>query len=121
VGVHARQCGRSLVIEHDGSMYACDHCVYPQFRLGIILTDTFPGMVEESLRTQFGISKESTLPRCCRKCEVLGWLPARADVPSIASPAPTTMNQDCCICTQGIKSFSGHSQVITRHGPVAEK
>jgi uncharacterized protein len=71
VCVHAKQCGRSLVIEHDGSLYACDHCVYPQFLLGNILTDTLPGMVEQSLRTQFGISKESTLPRCCRECEAL--------------------------------------------------
>lgn len=71
VCVHAKQCGRSLVIEHDGSLYACDHCVYPQFLLGNILTDTLPGMVEQSLRTQFGIRKESTLPRCCRECEAL--------------------------------------------------
>lgn len=71
VCVHAKQCGRSLVIEHDGSLYACDHCVYPQFRLGNILTDTLPFMVEKSLHTQFGISKESALPRLCRECEVL--------------------------------------------------
>jgi uncharacterized protein len=71
VCVHAKQCGRSLVIEHDGSLYACDHCVYPQFRLGNIFTDTLPLMVEQSLHTQFGISKETALPRWCRECEVL--------------------------------------------------
>lgn len=71
VCVHAKQCGRSLVIEHDGSLYACDHCVYPQFRLGNILTDSLPTMVEKSLQTQFGISKDSALPRWCRECEVL--------------------------------------------------
>ena len=71
VCVHAKQCGRSLVIEHDGSLYACDHCVYPQYRLGNILTDSLPAMVEKSLNTQFGISKEAALPRCCKECEVL--------------------------------------------------
>ena len=40
VCVHAKQCGRSLVIEHNGDVYACDHCVYPQYRLGNILTET---------------------------------------------------------------------------------
>ena len=29
VCIHAKQCGRSVVIEHNGDVYACDHCVYP--------------------------------------------------------------------------------------------
>ena len=36
VCVHAKQCGRSVVIEHNGDVFACDHCVYPQYRLGNI-------------------------------------------------------------------------------------
>lgn len=71
VCVHARQCGRSLVIEHNGDVFACDHCVYPQTRLGNIMTDTFPEMVNKSLNSRFGISKETALPRWCRECEVL--------------------------------------------------
>jgi len=71
VCVHAKQCGRSLVIEHNGDVYACDHCVYPQYRLGNILTDTLPHMVEKSLASKFGITKETALPRLCRECEVL--------------------------------------------------
>jgi uncharacterized protein len=71
VCVHAGQCGRSLVIEHNGDVFACDHSVYPQFRLGSILTDTLPVMAERSLKTRFGISKETALPRWCRECDVL--------------------------------------------------
>jgi uncharacterized protein len=71
VCVHARQCGRSLVIEHNGDVFSCDHSVYPQSRLGNILTDSLPKMVEKSLKTQFGISKETALPRWCRECDVL--------------------------------------------------
>lgn len=71
VCVHAKQCGRSLVIEHNGDVYSCDHCVFPQYRLGNILNDTLTGMVEQSLQTQFGISKETALPRWCKECEVL--------------------------------------------------
>jgi uncharacterized protein len=71
VCVHARQCGRSLVIEHNGDVFACDHCVYPQSQLGNILADTLPEMAERSLKTRFGISKETALPRWCRECEVL--------------------------------------------------
>ena len=71
VCVHAEQCGRSLVIEHNGDVFACDHGVYPQFRLGSIQTDTLPAMVRKSLESQFGISKETSLPRQCKACEVL--------------------------------------------------
>ena len=71
VCVHAKQCGRALVIEHNGDVYACDHCVYPQTRLGNILNRSLPEMVEHSFRSGFGVSKESALPRRCRECEVL--------------------------------------------------
>jgi uncharacterized protein len=71
VCTHARQCGRSLVIEHNGDVFACDHSVYPQSRIGNILTDTLPNMVEKSLKTGFGIRKETALPRWCRECDVL--------------------------------------------------
>ena len=69
--VHAKQCGRSLVIEHNGDVYACDHCVYPQYRLGNIGFDKLSEMVEKSLKSGFGIMKETALPRSCRECDVL--------------------------------------------------
>ena len=71
VCIHSRQCGRALVIEHNGDLFACDHFVYPQYKLGNILTDDLTQMVEASLRTGFGAGKESALPRWCRDCEVL--------------------------------------------------
>ncbi len=71
VCIHAKQCGRSVAIEHNGDVYACDHCVYPDYRLGNIRTDTLSGMVEQSLQSGFGISKETAMPRWCRECGVL--------------------------------------------------
>ncbi len=71
VCVHAKQCGRSLVIEHNGDVYACDHCVYPQYRLGNILTGTLQDMAARSLKSGFGVTKETALPRRCRECDVL--------------------------------------------------
>jgi len=71
VCVHAQQCGRSLVIEHNGDVYACDHCVYPQYRLGTVLTDSLARMAEKSVQSGFGAAKETALPRWCRGCEVL--------------------------------------------------
>jgi uncharacterized protein len=71
VCIHAVQCGRSVVLEHNGDIYACDHSVYPQYNLGNIMTYRLSGMVERSLQSGFGISKETALPRLCRECEVL--------------------------------------------------
>lgn len=71
VCVHAQQCGRALVVEHSGDVYACDHCVYPGYRLGNVLTDSLPTLADRSLQSGFGVSKELSLPRQCRECEVL--------------------------------------------------
>ncbi len=71
VCIHAEQCGRSLVLEHNGDVYACDHCVYPEYKLGNVVTDSLPDMVEKSLRSGFGVNKDRALPRQCRECEVL--------------------------------------------------
>ncbi|MGE5893830.1 MAG: anaerobic sulfatase maturase, partial [bacterium] len=71
VCIHAEQCGRSLVIEHNGDVYACDHCVYPEYRLGNVCTDSLTAMAERSRLTGFGVTKATALPRQCRECEVL--------------------------------------------------
>ena len=71
VCIHARQCGRSLAIEHNGDLFACDHYVYPQYRLGNILTGDLAQLVAASQQSGFGASKETALPRWCRECEVL--------------------------------------------------
>jgi len=71
VCIHAEQCGRSVVLEHNGDVYACDHCVYPQYRLGNIVNGRLTDMVAHSLTSGFGVAKETALPRLCRECDVL--------------------------------------------------
>jgi uncharacterized protein len=71
VCIHAEQCGQSLVIEHNGNVYACDHCVYPEYKLGNILTERLPDLARKSRETGFGVSKETALPKWCRECKVL--------------------------------------------------
>jgi uncharacterized protein len=71
VCVFARQCGRAVAVEHDGSVYACDHYVYREYRLGNVKTDNLGEMVEQSVASGFGPHKETTLPRWCRECDVL--------------------------------------------------
>ena len=71
VCIFARQCGRAVAMEHDGSVFACDHYVYPDYRLGNVLTGKLGEMVEDSVASGFGPHKEATLPRWCRECDVL--------------------------------------------------
>ena len=83
VCVHAAQCGTSVVLEHNGDVYACDHCVYPQYRLGNITTDPLSGMVERSLQSGFGITKETAYHACARNATC--WQPAEEAAQNIAS------------------------------------
>jgi uncharacterized protein len=65
----APMCGKGLALEHDGSVYACDHYVYPQYRLGNILTQPLTEMAYSQRQERFGKMKEGALPEYCRRCE----------------------------------------------------
>lgn len=71
VCVHAEQCGGSLVVEHNGDVYACDHCVYPEYLLGNVSSQSLPSLAEKSRQSGFGLNKETALPLQCRECEVI--------------------------------------------------
>ncbi len=62
-------CGKGLALEHDGSVYACDHYVYPQYCLGNILTQSLEEMAYSERQERFGTSKEGSLPGYCRRCD----------------------------------------------------
>lgn len=61
-------CGRALAIEHDGSLYSCDHYVYPTHKLGKLGEQSLAEMVDSPAQQQFGKNKRDTLPRQCREC-----------------------------------------------------
>ena len=64
-------CGRSLVLEHNGDLYCCDHYVEPAYLLGNILETPMAQLVDSSRQRAFGQDKLDRLPRYCRACEVL--------------------------------------------------
>lgn len=66
----SRECGNSLIVEHNGDIYSCDHFVYPQFKLGNVLTDNIRDLAESQKQQIFGARKEQTLPNVCKKCNV---------------------------------------------------
>lgn len=72
-------CGRSVSMERDGSLYSCDHFVYPEYRLGTFGGSrdkeqgarSLSGLVRSTRQKQFGEAKSRNLPGYCRRCPFL--------------------------------------------------
>jgi len=62
-------CGKGLALEHDGSIYACDHYVYPEYRVGNLQERPLSAMAYSAEQEKFGKMKEGLLPQHCRDCE----------------------------------------------------
>lgn len=68
--VFQETCGDALALEHNGDLYACDHYVYPRYKLGNLLHQSLPEMVNAPRQRAFGAAKRDRLPAYCRSCEV---------------------------------------------------
>lgn len=64
-------CGKAMALEHDGELYACDHFVYPEFRLGNIRDVHQGDLAFSQQQTRFGLAKHDSLPGCCKRCPQL--------------------------------------------------
>jgi uncharacterized protein len=69
--VYSEICGKGVALEHDGSVYSCDHYVYPEYRLGNVRQKSLGEMVFAPQQVRFGYAKSETLPKYCRQCEFL--------------------------------------------------
>lgn len=67
----APTCGRVVVVEQDGSVYACDHFVTPDHRLGDLRASSLGELIEIPAQRRFGHDKRDRLPESCRACS---WL-----------------------------------------------
>lgn len=66
--VHAQTCGDAMIIETDGSVYSCDHFVYPEYRLGRLGENDLTQMASSANQRDFGLAKRDALPQSCLKC-----------------------------------------------------
>ena len=65
------ECGRVLVLEHDGSVYSCDHFVDRKHYLGNIHESTLSALADSEAQERFGRAKKSLLPKKCLSCPYL--------------------------------------------------
>ena len=68
-----RSCQPTAVVEHNGDVYACDHCVSPSSKLGSVLQEPLKEMMARDDVTRFALGKYASLPQRCMRC---GYLPA---------------------------------------------
>jgi len=64
-------CGKGLAMEHNGDVYACDHYVYPEYKLGNIGGQRLIDMALSPGQENFGYGKDRSLPGKCRQCRYL--------------------------------------------------
>ncbi len=69
--VHTRQCGRCLALEHNGDVFACDHFVFDDFRIGNIGQQAYAEIVDGEMQSNFGQAKEKKLTSRCKRCDLL--------------------------------------------------
>ena len=124
--VMSRTCGRVLAMEHDGSVYSCDHYVDPAHRLGEVTSDGLAAFVDSPAQIAFGEAKHDSLPACCRECPV-GFLchgGCPKDRFTITAAGEAGLNYLCA----GYRRFYGHvlpylrrMVALARHGrPIFE-
>ena len=66
--VHSARCGSNLVMEPDGELYACDHLINAEHRLGRLDEQMLAAAVDASVQLPFG--QQKSLRRECQTCAV---------------------------------------------------
>lgn len=69
--IHMPTCGRALILEHNGDLYACDHYPFPTHLRGNIHDRPLHEMVNSPEQLAFGRAKQADLTRACRECPFL--------------------------------------------------
>lgn len=70
VCIFSERCGSAVALEHNGDVYPCDHYVYPDRRLGNLLSEPLEDLVNSPTQAAFGRAK-SNLTTECRRCPFL--------------------------------------------------
>lgn len=106
--IYAEKCGHAGVIEFNGDVYACDHYVFPEYKLGNIKHKTIYEMMFSEEQLRFGADKHDKLPSQCLNCEFLklcnGECPKNRIIKT--STGEPGLNWLC----QGFKMYYAHTQ-----------
>ncbi|MFT5788952.1 MAG: hypothetical protein ACI8SJ_001060 [Shewanella sp.] len=62
-------CGKGLAMEPNGDVFACDHYVYPEYKIGNIHEKPLEQMAFSAIQQRFGFAKSRTLTKQCQNCD----------------------------------------------------
>lgn len=71
--VHRETCGEVTVMEHEGSLFACDHFVDGAHRLGNLVATPLAELLGKDELYRFGQNKKDGLSPVCQNCQVLSF------------------------------------------------
>ena len=106
VCIFAETCGHAAAMEFNGDVYACDHYVFPEFKLGNVRNQSIFEMMFQQQQLQFGADKKEKLPTQCLQCDVLRFCHGECPKNRIArtSDGEPGLNYLC----EGYKAFFRH-------------
>lgn len=58
-------------MDFNGYVYACDHFVFPEYRMSNIQSKTLKEMMYSEEKLNFGNDKSNQFPQQCRECDML--------------------------------------------------
>lgn len=105
--VYSENCGKGVAVEHDGSVYSCDHFVYPPFKIGNIHIGGLRNTVLSRAQVKFGYAKSESLPPYCRECEYL--VDCRGECPKNRILCTPEGEKGLNYLCRGLKTFFAHA------------
>ena len=104
--IYSETCGDALVVEHNGDVFSCDHFVYPEFRLGNIMTDNLVDLYTSPEQFRFGVNKRNALPRYCMRCKY--YFACRGECPKHRFLTTETGEYGLNALCEGFKHYFSH-------------
>ena len=98
---YASRCANAHVLEWNGDLYACDHFVYREWRIGNIMDRPLAELVRDERLNEFAAMK-TDIPRACADCEFLEF--CRGGCPKHHRPIGTDPQRVNHFC-EGYKLF----------------
>lgn len=106
-------CGDSLVVEHNGDIYSCDHFVYPEYKLGNLADTTLLEAFASRRQADFGAAKHNRLPDECIKCRY--YFACRGECPKHRFDRTTAGEEHLNALCEGYKAFFRHAEPYMRY------
>jgi len=98
------ECGSYLVVEHDGSVYACDFFVEEEWKLGNVLEGRLEHILNSARQTGFG-RRKAELPAACLGCEWRALCRGGCPKDRVRDPRDRGLNHFC----SGLQAFFAYA------------